>query len=206
MGQKSMSTTNLFIELLIIGYMSCVWLAMLLAALFGVPPTDTLLNFLDKAQLLITIVLTSFAYFLGVLVDRLADTALGRWDESVQKRVCQHDEPSILEMQAALFVQAPESVGRFSYQQNRLRVVRAAVFNIGLLIICFLLFIILQPSHRPSSAGGWTIGALGVAIWIATVFTYFRVTLSYWQRTRREYLALSVKQMVGEKPSAGAGA
>lgn len=196
-----MSTTNLFIELLIIGYMSCVWLAIFLAALFGLPPAISILNFLEKAQLLITIVLTSFAYFLGVLVDRLADTALGRWDESVQERVRQSDEPSILEMQAVLFVKAPESVTRFGYQQNRLRVVRAAVFNIGLLIISFLLFVALQPSQRPSPAAGWTVIVVGVAIWIATVFTYFRVTLSYWQRTRREYLALREKEFSVEKPS-----
>jgi hypothetical protein len=201
-----MSTTNLFIELLIIGYMSCVWLAMLLAALFGPPPVGVILNFLEKAQLLVVIVLTSFAYFLGVLVDRLADTALGRWDELIQNRVRQPNEPSILEMQASLFVQAPESVARFGYQQNRLRVVRAAVFNIGLLLISFLLFVILQPSHRPALTVGWAIMVVGLIIWVATVFTYFRVTLSYWQRTRREYLALGVKETIIEKPSAGAGA
>lgn len=185
-----MSTTSLFVELLIIGYMAEAWLAVLLVALLGPGAPRAALAAMNAAALLAALIVTSFAYFLGVLMDRVSDTALCHWDVVSRRRLRQKHEPSLLDMQATLFVRCPESVARFGYQQSRLRVVRSGVFNVAFLLASFLLLVATQPSLRPTSTIVWTLSLIGAVIWIGTAFTYWRITQSYWERTRREFLAL----------------
>ncbi len=185
-----MSTTSLFIEILIIGYMGLAWLVMIPAILFGIPDMQSVLDVIDKAEILITITLTSFAYFLGILIDRIADSVLDKWDEIIRNKTRCSDEPSILSMQASLFVKAPESVNRFSYQQSRLRIVRAAVLNVGLFFITSLVFVFTRVSGGNDKVVALASLLFIAAIWAATFFAYNRITWSYWRRTRREYLSL----------------
>ena len=185
-----MTTTSLFIEILIIGYMGLAWLGMIPAILFGIPDMQSVLDVIDKAEILITITLTSFAYFFGILIDRIADSVLDKWDGIIRKKTRCSDEPSILSMQAVLFVKAPESVSRFSYQQSRLRIVRAAVLNVGLFFITSLVFVFARVSGDNDKVVALASLLFIAAIWAATFFAYNRITWSYWRRTRREYLSL----------------
>jgi hypothetical protein len=189
-----MNTTNLFIEILIIGYMGLPWLFMTLAIMFGLPNFQVLLDIINKAEFVIAIALTSFAYFLGILVDRIADSVLETWDNRVREKLIQGKEPSILSMQAVLFLKSPESVERFGYQQNRLRVVRAGIVNVGLFLLSSLIFIFtrIQDARLKVSCLGFLV--IVVVIWGLTFFTYNRITWSYWKRTRREYLAAIGKE------------
>lgn len=188
-----MSTTSLFIEIVIIGYMGCAWLAVIFGITFGLPNTRLLLDVMAKAQIPITVILTAFAYFFGILIDRLADSVLDGWDERIRKKIQSGNEPPVTTMQSILFVKSPESVQRFNYQQNRLRVVRAAILNLGILLLVSLIYVFIRV---PSNQIGVSLLSLLIVIgglWLASFFAYNRITWSYWGRTRREYLALGVR-------------
>ena len=68
-----MATTAIFAEILIIGLEAVVWLALLVASIFG---TDIVpIQGLKDWQYLIILFVVAIAYVLGILVDRVADTA-----------------------------------------------------------------------------------------------------------------------------------
>lgn len=64
-----MNTTNLFVELIVIGVFAAAWVVLLLLACFGIPPwlTADLLNIFTAVPILAVV------YVLGVITDRFAD-------------------------------------------------------------------------------------------------------------------------------------
>lgn len=73
-----MNTTNLFVELLVIGFGAAIWLALLLAAIFGLalPPAALSTEVLVLA--------TPLVYLLGIVVDRAADRVFETlWEEDL---------------------------------------------------------------------------------------------------------------------------
>ena len=178
-----MFKTSLFAEILVIGYMGCVWLAMLMIWILG-PPTEQLLLearcALRDGQILITFGLTAFAYFVGILIDQLADVAIGLWDRRIRIAIERGESPSMLEMQAYLFTQVPEAVDRYEYIQKRLRISRAAVFNVAAVLL-IAPFLGLENAHLRA------IIIVGSIIWCSAVFSYYLATRFYWERLGREY-------------------
>ena len=182
-----MLKSSLFAEILVIGYMGCVWLAMLMIALLGLPSAEALLearSALRDAQVLITFGLTAFAYFLGILIDQIADAALGVWDRRIRIAIEQGVNPSMLEMQAYLFTKSPEMIDRYEYIQRRLRISRAAVLNVGAILV-LVPFVGLANTHTIA------IIFVGAVIWVCTVCSYYLATRFYWERLGREYRALA---------------
>jgi hypothetical protein len=166
-----MLKTSLFAEILVIGYMGCVWLTMLMIAILGPPTAEALLearSALRDAQFLITFGLTEFAYFLGILIDQIADAAIGIWDRRIRIAIERGVDPSMLEMQAYLFTRAPEAVDRYEYIQKRLRISRAAVLNVGAILV-------LVPFVGLASAHMFAILSVGTVIWASAVFSYYLV-------------------------------
>ncbi len=86
----------------------------------------------------------------------------------------------MLEMQAHLFTRAPHTVDRYEYIQRRLRISRAAVFNVGAILL-------LVPFVGLASAHVFAIILVGTAIWASTLFSYYQATRFYWERLQREY-------------------
>ena len=62
-----MSTTSLFVELVIIGLEVVVWLTLLISSLFDLNWLLYLGGILEKASLLLSVSLFSIAYVLGIL-------------------------------------------------------------------------------------------------------------------------------------------
>lgn len=178
---------SLFAEFLVIGYMGCVWLAMLMFALLGPPVGETYERaawVARHAQTLVILGLTAFAYFLGILIDQAADSVMGIWDRRIRVASERAGEPTMLEMQADLFTNASEVVERYEYIQRRLRISRAAVFNVGAMLV-------LVPFMGLGPARVFPILLVGAGLWAASVFSYYAATRFYWARLMREYAAKS---------------
>lgn len=72
-----MTTTHLFVELLVIGFGAAIWVALLVAALLGQP-----ISFDSKILAWDTLVsLLPLIYVFGILIDRFADWCTGYLDE-----------------------------------------------------------------------------------------------------------------------------
>ena len=186
-----MSTSKIYIELLIIGYLGIISIVYVLLLIYGIPNLENILNKIDELEFLISIILTSFAYYFGILLDRISDTLLYHWDKNIRKNFELDGEPSILEMQAKLFINSPESVRRYGYQQNRIRIIRASILILSVLLF-ILSFLLLHDRYSDLGSTNLPNHLFYVfAFWSLSLFTFSRITRSYWIRTKREFFAMT---------------
>lgn len=77
-----MSTTNLFVELIVIGVGTFIWILLLLSAMFG----WELGTLVSLVPLETAVPLVSLVYVLGIAMDRLADVTFETlWGKSLRK-------------------------------------------------------------------------------------------------------------------------
>jgi len=77
-----MNTTNLFVELVIIGIGAGVWLLLTLLCVFGYSWIP-----LEKIMTLPALIPTlALLYVLGIVVDRMADFAFQCWDKNLRQK------------------------------------------------------------------------------------------------------------------------
>lgn len=136
-----MSTTTLFVEILIAGLGAVFWILVLLLTIIGLlsGPLDLSeagalalrkLSHLKEWAVLLTTLFLSIAYCIGIFVDRIADSSL-RWVANRRVRSSSEDSPPGFQQMRLLVMHRSEGMGRFlEYQRSRLRLARAIVFNL----------------------------------------------------------------------------
>ena len=68
-----MTTTTLFVEVLIVGIQASAWILMIVLTIFGHQWTNSATNFLKDWSALITIILIATFYSVGIVADRIVD-------------------------------------------------------------------------------------------------------------------------------------
>lgn len=135
-----MNTTSLFVELLIIGFEVVVWLALLLGTITGSMAwiRDLLKVFKDFAALLTALVF-ALAYFLGILVDKIAkwlveDSGLGK---RLQKAIARSiPKPRHVHKDyARVMVREGEPMSDLIYARSKVRILRASIINVPLMAL-----------------------------------------------------------------------
>lgn len=130
-----MATTQLFVELLIIGIGAGIWFVLLLAAILGyrfdggIPKMDTLL----------LVVLGGTAYVLGITVDRLARGLFKGVERLLAKN--RLSDPELTETRERYILVNSEPLARqIQYNRSRLRICRSWTLNILLTLLTFLVW------------------------------------------------------------------
>jgi hypothetical protein len=114
-----MATTALVTEILIVGLEVETWIALLILGVFGRDWID--LGGLSGWETAVTILGLAAAYVLGIVVDRLADSAL-KW--------LRRDAPGFSTKRLAVMHSSP-GIGPFvEYQRSRFRIARGTLFNL----------------------------------------------------------------------------
>jgi hypothetical protein len=219
-----MATTAMFIEILIIGLQAVVWVALLAASIFGIKSVQ--LQNLSDWETLIIVLVFAIAYVLGILMDRLADTAFLRVlkvrDEFVKrcksKEAVKKAKLNTLEMAAEIFrsiraVTRPKSKEEkrttfstmrlkiliqndavakfFDYQRSRLRIARATVLNLLLIIISGIIFLITRTNF---SALQITMFALvGIVLIALSLYAALRIEEAQAKNLEEAYDMISKK-------------
>ncbi|MDY7092866.1 MAG: hypothetical protein SX243_07835 [Acidobacteriota bacterium] len=133
-----MTTTQIFAELLVIGFGAFAWLLVLGAAIFGweVPRVAERLT---SWELLLPML--SLVYVLGIVVDRLADWFFDRWDK--QYRDEEFESKEAFYNARRLMVYYGKGLWEdLEYGRSRLRICRGSACNsVALLVSLFILWI-----------------------------------------------------------------
>ena len=161
-----MSTTNLFVELVVIGVFAIAWIALLLIAFFGIPawPWADLLNVFTAAPVL------ALVYVLGIVTDRLADWVFEKLFSSI------YDTTKKQHGDRLQVLRGPEKIAELGeYARSRARICRGVVFNSVLILVAFHVWV--AGSTVPISSNGKVVvsiavGLLAVAAWVA----WWRIT------------------------------
>jgi hypothetical protein len=187
-----MSTTTLYIELLIIGFEVCIWLGLLislvlkdscfawLAELTGV--------FKDQSVLLLAAAF-GVAYFFGIAVDKVARFCFG-YDKLLALFQCAklerlriwleakdiEDETHPSMIYAQIMVNTSGVTGELLYGRSKVRILRASVLNVPLIAITAALFL------RSSEMAKWWLALIVGLILTAIVAAIYLYTIHLYNR------------------------
>lgn len=186
-----MSTTLLFVELLIAGIQVVVWFVLLILTVFGYEwifafPAEALRDW----QLLITAVILSFVYVLGILFDRLADLMFSKWDRSIGRQRFP-DAPHSFSVVRFQITKDNEYLNhQFEYTRSRLRIARASSLNFALTTILGLVFVAtrLQGAENYSKLLIF-IAVSGIFLTSLAIITWYYLVKSYFGLIRANYTA-----------------
>jgi len=143
------ATTAVVAEILIAGLGAGAWVSLLVLAIFGSDWID--LAALDSWQALVTIVVLAAAYVLGILVDRAADSLHNALGEHWPPRPV--DKPAGIPRMRMVVLREGGAISTFvDYQRSRLRVARATVANLLLVLPVAVWFFV-----KRTDVGWWTI-------------------------------------------------
>lgn len=129
-----METTQLYIELIIIGLEGVIWMCAFLADILGNKITSVLANILDNFSS--SLLLIGILYVVGVLVDRLADIIFQKKEDDIRIRSGLHAKSSII-------VWKKYNAEKYAeYSRTRVRILRASILNLPMISISFILYVI----------------------------------------------------------------
>ncbi|MCB1057329.1 MAG: hypothetical protein KDD11_17655, partial [Acidobacteria bacterium] len=139
-----MTTTHLFAELLVIGFGSLVWLAVLGASLFG---WDLSQVSKDISLWEVLLPVLSLVYVLGILTDRVADWLFDRLDLRYRARYFAGDTDRFYEARRLLVYYGDLLWSHLEYGRSRMRICRGSALN----ALVFLISINIAWARAPAS-------------------------------------------------------
>ncbi len=143
------STTNLFVELIVIGSGAASWLSLLLLSVFG---HDWLGSVDPKHPLMLPalVPLLAFVYVLGIVVDRGADRLFDRfWISKARKKSYEKEERPFFDDRRLALLEHSPSTELFLYGRSRLRICRGWTVNAVLIALALGIFLVSHMGGQP---------------------------------------------------------
>jgi len=190
-----MSTTNLFVELIVIGVGALAWIVLLVLSLFGWNWVPT-----EKVFSTVAIVpLVSLIYVLGIVSDRIADTLFEHWwnDDLRKGRF-----PEINDYHAArrqILTGSERLSDLLEYGRSRLRICRGCALNAVLIAVALNLFIWLRLPGSPLALSLSLFGTVAALLFaIASWYTWKKLTVTEYRKVE-EQAAFLIKARADER-------
>lgn len=162
-----MNTTNLFVELVVIGIGVLMWIAIFVVALAGYAwfPTD------DTFLLIAALPSLAIVYVLGIVWDRLADFIFDRMWTNVLKAEHYSTVGHYYDDRRIILTQSKPLSDLLEYGRSRLRICRGWSLNALAIAFSSTLFVLLRPEAEVPAAVGTTCVVacllLSVGCWLA---------------------------------------
>ncbi len=186
-----MSTTLLFVELLIAGIQVLIWFVLLILTVFGYEWALTLpVQAMHDWQILITAALLSFVYVLGILFDRLADVIFSKWDRAIAYQRFP-DAPHAFSVVRFQISKDNEYLNhQFEYTRSRLRIARASSLNFAITTILALIFVATRLTGIQDLSRLFIfIAVTGIFLTGLATLTWYFLVRSYFGLIRSNYTA-----------------
>jgi hypothetical protein len=139
-----MGTTELFVELVVIGIGAFIWMVIATLSIFGYAwvPLDRLLSVSALIPFL------SIVYIVGIITDRISDVIFeSLWVPKLQRKY--YSSPNAPREDRRLIYSENEYLANLiEYGRSRLRICRGWAFNSVLIIIAVNFFIVAQVTNR----------------------------------------------------------
>lgn len=178
-----MGTTNLFVELVVIGVGAMTWLCLLVFALFGwgwLP--------VEKAFSTVALVpLLSLIYLLGIISDRIADSIFEHvWVKRLQKeRFANANEYHVARRQ--ILTGSERLSDLLEYGRSRMRICRGWTLNSILIAIALNLFVWIRLPQSPAALSlslFGTIAALSFAV--GAWYTWQKLSVTEYRKVKEQ--------------------
>ena len=175
-----MTTTAIFAELLVAGLEAVVWLTVLILAFTGPSSLSKFGTFQAWAAAPITVALVGLSYALGVIVDRLADSLLRKFDRSFRRDTFGDEDFPIGRTRVIAAFKSPELANYLGYIRSRMRIARALTFNLVFTTIATALY-----AARQTRVPWWIVLAIGAVLVFGTGYAWRRISTTFYRRLRQ---------------------
>lgn len=131
-----MNLTNLFVELIITGFHTSLWIGFIVITFINYDTIDisNLFN-MNKA-----VPLVALAYIIGTVVDRITDIIFMPKDHKIRNKYLTEELPSYITMRFFILHKSKDIYYQLEYTRSRLRIVRSAVLNFALTTVTLIPF------------------------------------------------------------------
>lgn len=188
-----MDATTLFIEILITGLESFVWIGFFLSAVFGSQWLVKAIDMFNNAEVFLTTVSLAFAYVIGVIVEEMTDAIFESWSERLKSSFINKNSPPFYDMQIYVSSHGGKEDDQFHYMRSRRRILRASAFNIALIGVSALIYLWAQVHNMLTSTKvilSVAILILSTATSMLSLFAYKRITGDFVKTIQRSYKIL----------------
>ncbi len=190
-----MATTQLFVELLVIGFGALAALVILGAAFFGYEPAYFFFGALSTKTALPAI---AVAYLLGIVTDRAADRLFERPDRRYRKEFFGDDKARYFDARRTLIVHAPALWEHLEYGRSRLRICRGWALNAVLLLVAVDAFAFARLTAMVTSMWNIVAGNVFLVLFgILCAYCWRELARKEYQKIRRQSAWIE-KQQEGE--------
>jgi hypothetical protein len=176
-----MNTTNLFVELVVIGVGTLLALMLTIMSIFGYG----WISWEKVTSSTMLIPLLSITYLLGIVIDRLADSFFDNWNKKLRLKIFTTNEEYHQALTYVYNYASERIVSLFLYGRSRLRISRAWSFNCIFLAITISIFVWTRLSQISYSdkiiitVFSTIIFGLGT---VANCFTWRKLTINDYKR------------------------
>ncbi len=178
-----MNTTNIFVELVVIGFHTLTWVSLFVLAFVGFQQID-----LEKL-FTINVALPALAltYILGILADRVSDLVLDEQDTRLRSRFDLSKLPPFSEMRFYILSKSSDVYQQLEYTRSRLRIARASILNFALTAVAAALLVWFQFGQVLGDHRLTVCLAVGVVGALLTWISY-----QSWEALSRTYTASTI--------------
>jgi hypothetical protein len=192
-----MGTTDLFVELIVIGIGGATWLLLLIFSAFGYDwvPLDQMFSLAALIPFL------SIVYVLGIVVDRLADTAFGKlWDSSLREKVYAKED-EYLNDKRLIYIHPGRLGDLLEYGRSRLRICRGWTLNALLTLVSLDIFVWTRVTDASWRLKLTIFGSLALALFaLGNWFSWRQLSLASYHKIKRQSTFLRAVQSADSAP------
>ena len=184
-----MSTTSLFVELIVIGVGAGIWIVLAVFSLFGIPGLSQV-SFSRELWLTVLVPMLSIVYVLGIVIDRVADRILAPWSWAMQRQVFGATE-DYYRARTTVYLRSETLTDLYEYGRSRLRICRGWILNAVLILIAFD---VLAARQAGAEIKGrlWIAGTVGFGLLAVGAATAWRgLTMQELIRLREQFHQLT---------------
>jgi hypothetical protein len=183
-----MSTTTLFVEILIIGFQACVWLFLVISSIVGGDSINFIAAKFSKYPALTTALVLAVAYVLGIFFDKLATWLIEEsWlgvrlqplKDSIEKRYKNDRRVEYQRKYAYIMVHKGQPMTDLLYARSKVRILRASILNIPIITAAAMLYICtfskIPARWIPISLGVTAVDGMTITLLFIWLYAYNEV-------------------------------
>jgi len=191
-----MSTTTLFVELVVVGVGAMAWIVLLVLAFFGHEwiPVDRL--FSPSA----TVPMLAMVYLLGIITDRVADTVLGPlWARGNRFRIYGSDANAYA-ADKLLVLATPQFSRLFEYSKSLQRICRGWTINALAILVALHALLWLRYGPTPTTVRVAVLGSFLLLLLTAgCLFSARRLNAVQYRKIKEEAAMLRARGSDGAR-------
>ena len=194
-----MNMTSFFVELVVTGIHTALWIALVILSLVGFRD----INAESVLTLNLALPILAIAYIMGIIVDRVADRLTFQRDRQIRNEFDVKGLPSFRAMRLYVLSKSKDVYEELEYTRSRMRITRAGIVNFPLTSLALLLFIWRQlddalPEMSDRLIASALVVAVGLVLTLLSLQAWQDLTRTYTKHTIVAFQILQSGQATGE--------